>query len=84
MIADFHTHLLPASFCDRRDEIARRDVTFASLFVTGAKMANIDELIYAMDEDEVDVSVVLGYGRGHYFVVSAIGENEGFGEGRAG
>jgi predicted TIM-barrel fold metal-dependent hydrolase len=63
LIVDFHTHILPPSFKSRRTEIASKDATFAALFATDkAKMATSQELIAAMDEDGVDVSVVLGYG----------------------
>ena len=62
MIVDFHTHLLPASFHERRLEIAARDATFAALFGSGGPMTSADDLIAAMDEDGVDRSVVLGYG----------------------
>jgi hypothetical protein len=63
LIADFHTHILPPSFKSRRTEIASKDATFAALFATDdAKMATSQDLIAAMDEDGVDVSVVLGYG----------------------
>ncbi len=63
MIVDFHTHILPPSFRPRRAAIAERDATFAALFASGdAPMATADELVAAMDEDGVDVSVALGYG----------------------
>ena len=62
MIVDFHTHLLPASFYERRSEIAARDATFAALFGSGGPMTSVGDLIAAMDEDGVDRSVVLGYG----------------------
>ena len=62
MIVDWHTHLLPASFRERRDEIAGRDATFAALFSEGGRMTTAEELVAAMDEDGVDVSVALGYG----------------------
>ena len=62
MIVDFHTHLLPASFHERRSEIAARDATFAALFGNGGRMATADDLVAAMDEDGIDRSVVLGYG----------------------
>ena len=62
MIVDFHTHLLPASFHERRADIAARDVTFGALFGAGGPMTTADDLIAAMDEDGVDLSVVLGYG----------------------
>ncbi len=62
MIVDFHTHLLPASFNERRAEIAARDATFAALFGSGGRMATAEDLIAAMDESGVDFSVVLGFG----------------------
>ena len=62
MIVDFHTHLLPASFDERRSEIAARDNTFGRLFGGGGSMATAEDLIAAMDESGVDFSVVLGFG----------------------
>lgn len=62
VIVDFHTHLLPASFNERRSEIAARDATFAALFGSGGSMATAEDLIAAMDESGVDLSVVLGFG----------------------
>ena len=62
MIVDFHTHLLPASFHERRADIAARDATFGALFGAGGPMTTAADLIAAMDEDGVDLSVVLGYG----------------------
>ncbi|MCY4581250.1 MAG: amidohydrolase family protein [Chloroflexi bacterium] len=62
MIVDFHTHLLPASFHERRADIAARDATFGALFGGGGPMTTADGLVAAMDETGVDLSVVLGYG----------------------
>ena len=62
MIIDFHTHILPASFQERRGDLARRDPTFAALFSNGGRMASADDLVAAMDEDGVDLSVAMGYG----------------------
>jgi len=62
VIVDFHTHLLPASFHERRAGIAARDLTFGTLFGGGGSMATADGLIAAMDESGVDFSVVLGFG----------------------
>ena len=62
MIVDFHTHLLPASFQDRRAGIAVRDATFGTLFGGGGSMVTAEEFIDAMDESGVDFSVVLGFG----------------------
>ena len=63
MIVDFHTHVFPPGFRDRRGELAGRDTTFGDLFADPrARMATADELVSAMDEDGVDVSVVMGIG----------------------
>jgi predicted TIM-barrel fold metal-dependent hydrolase len=63
LIIDFHTHLIPPSFDERREEIAAKDRTFAALFADPkSKIANHDELLAAMDEDGVDMSVALGFG----------------------
>ena len=41
----------------------QRDMTFASLFKTRMKyMPSAEELIVAMNEDGIDISVVMGYG----------------------
>ena len=63
MIIDFHTHLLPPSFNDRRGEIAARDRTFATLFADPqSTMATADDLLTAITEDGVDMAVALGFG----------------------
>jgi predicted TIM-barrel fold metal-dependent hydrolase len=63
LIIDFHTHLLPPSFEVRRDEIAAKDRTFAALFGDGkGRFATGPDLLKAMDEDGVDLTVALGYG----------------------
>ena len=63
MIVDFHTHILPPEFRDRRSEYAARDATFSELLGNPkARIATAEELIEAMDRDGVDVSVVLGFG----------------------
>ncbi len=63
MIIDFHTHILPPSFKRRRHSLIERDATFGALFSDDkAKISTAPELIKAMNQDGVDVSVVLGYG----------------------
>ena len=63
MIVDFHAHLYPPSFKTRRDEIIRQDDTFALLFSNPkAETASAPELLQAMDESNVDVTVALGLG----------------------
>lgn len=63
MVIDFHTHILPPSFRDKRELLRGRDATFAALFSRdSAAMATAEELVEAMDADGIDASVVLGYG----------------------
>ncbi|MBM3939906.1 MAG: hypothetical protein FJ318_03235 [SAR202 cluster bacterium] len=63
MTIDFHTHLLPRRFARERIEVAARDATFDTLFRDAkAKLRTTEQLIAAMDEAEVDMSVAVGYG----------------------
>ena len=62
-VIDFHTHILPSSFKRDRSILLDKDATFGALFGGSvASMATAEELVTAMDEDGVDVSVALGYG----------------------
>jgi predicted TIM-barrel fold metal-dependent hydrolase len=63
MVIDSHCHISPASFQTRRDELVRRDATFADLFSNPrAALATVDTLLESMDRDGVDRSVVVGIG----------------------
>ena len=63
VIIDFHTHIYPEWLRDRRQEYVERDATFGELFASPkARMATADDLVQAMDEDGVDMSVVMGIG----------------------
>lgn len=63
MIVDFHTHILPPEFQRYRSEFAARDTTFAEILGNPkAKFATAEDLIEAMDRDNVDFSVVMGFG----------------------
>ena len=63
VIVDFHTHVVPPSFRERRCEIVRRDATFRALFSDPkSRLATADDLVAAMDDAGVDVSVVMGFG----------------------
>ena len=63
MIIDFHCHILPPSFPARHGELAKRDLTYATLFPqTGGKMATAHSLLQAMNVAGVGHSVALGYG----------------------
>ena len=63
MVIDSHCHIFPASFQRRRDELVRRDATFASLFSNPkAVLATAETLLESMDRDGVDRSIVVGIG----------------------
>lgn len=63
MIIDFHTHIFPPAFSANRARYAKADATFGALYADPkARIATADDLIKAMDEDGVDLSVVMGIG----------------------
>lgn len=64
MRIDTLTHILPPHFVERRDEVVRRDATFAELFGSrpNARIGSAEELLRSMDDAEVDLSVVAGFG----------------------
>ena len=63
MIVDFHTHIFPEWLQKQRGRYVDRDATFGTLFADPrARMATAEDLIQAMDEDGVDVSVAIGIG----------------------
>ena len=63
MVIDSHCHIFPAGFQRRRDELVRRDATFAALFSNPkAVLVTAETLVESMDRDGVDRSVVVGIG----------------------
>ncbi len=63
MIIDFHTHVVPPEIKARRVDYVGRDECFSLLYAQPkAKLITAEELIEAMDEYEVDMSVVLNLG----------------------
>ena len=63
MIIDAHCHVLPPDFADRRQELASRDLTFATLFPqSGGRIADGDSLLRDMDRAGVDRAVIMGFG----------------------
>ena len=64
MRVDSLTHILPRYFVDNRDEMVRRDMTFAEIFgmSPNAKIESCESLLDSMDDAEVDVAVVAGFG----------------------
>jgi uncharacterized protein len=62
MIIDFHTHALTPAIKQNRRRYLEKDAAFVSIYSgEKAKIATIDDLITAMDRDEVDFSVVVNY-----------------------
>lgn len=60
---DFHCHILPPSFPDRHEELAKRDSTYTELFPQpGARMATEESLLEAMRQAGIGHSVALGFG----------------------
>ncbi len=63
MVIDSHCHIFPASFQRRRDELVRRDATFAALFSNPkAALVTSETLLESMDRHGVSRSVVMGIG----------------------
>jgi predicted TIM-barrel fold metal-dependent hydrolase len=63
MIVDFHTHILPPSIREKRDQYSGRDPCFDVLYASPrAKIATAEEIVASMDNDGIDVSVVLNIG----------------------
>jgi len=63
VIIDFHTHVVPPGIKERRDKYLGRDACFSLLYAEPkAKLITTDELITAMDEYEIDKSVILNLG----------------------
>ena len=63
MVIDSHCLIFPASFQRRRDELVRRDATFAALFSNPkAVLVTAETLLESMDRDGVDRSIIVGIG----------------------
>ena len=63
MIVDFHAHIFPPGFREEREGYLKLDSTFDSLFSnTKSRLATAREVVEAMDDSGVDVSVVMGVG----------------------
>jgi predicted TIM-barrel fold metal-dependent hydrolase len=63
VIMDFHTHIFPPWLRERRDEYIKRDACFSLLYSQPkARLATAEELLAAMDEAGIDLSVVLNIG----------------------
>ena len=63
VIVDFHTHIFPPWLKERRDEYIKRDACFSLLYSRPkARLATAEELLAAMDEAGIDLSIVLNIG----------------------
>jgi hypothetical protein len=61
-IIDFHTHLFPASIRTARERFFDDEPAFRLLYDSPkSRMAGIEDLVAAMDEDGVDRAVVFGF-----------------------
>jgi predicted TIM-barrel fold metal-dependent hydrolase len=62
MIIDFHTHIFPKSVQADRETYFENEPAFQLLYNSPkARLVNADEMIQAMDEEGVDMSVVFGF-----------------------
>jgi predicted TIM-barrel fold metal-dependent hydrolase len=62
MIIDFHTHIFPPEFKNNRHKYFELDPNFQSLYADSkAKLADADELIRNMDDQEIDLSVIQNF-----------------------
>jgi len=62
MIVDFHTHVFPPEVIEGRRNFAERDPAFALIYGNpGARMADAEGLVRALDEEGVDKAVVFGF-----------------------
>jgi predicted TIM-barrel fold metal-dependent hydrolase len=62
MIIDSHTHLFPPDVIENREKYFSNEPAFEMIYnVPGSKLADAEQLINSMDEQEVDTSVVFGF-----------------------
>jgi predicted TIM-barrel fold metal-dependent hydrolase len=62
MIIDFHTHIFPDTICGNRDSYFPTEPAFKRLYESPkSRLVDAATLITAMDENQVDKSVVFGF-----------------------
>lgn len=62
MITDFHTHLFPPLFREKRDHLVHEDPAFRSIYsFPEARLASAEDLLRSMDDNGVQRSVVFGF-----------------------
>jgi predicted TIM-barrel fold metal-dependent hydrolase len=61
-MVDVHTHLFPRWVRENREEFSKRDPVFREIYGSEkARMVTGDEMITAMDENDVSLSIVFGF-----------------------
>ena len=61
-VIDFHTHIFPPELIDCREDYCARDQWFGRLYANPkARMASAEQLIVAMDDAGVELSVAFGF-----------------------
>ena len=61
MIVDSHVHILPPALRARREQIALTDAWFATCHQGGRAIADVDELLTAMERGHIDRAVCFGW-----------------------
>jgi predicted TIM-barrel fold metal-dependent hydrolase len=62
MIIDFHTHIFPSAICQNRKKYFPSEPAFELLYQSSkSRLIGAIELLDAMDENEVDKSVIFGF-----------------------
>ncbi|MCP4683138.1 MAG: amidohydrolase [Desulfobacterales bacterium] len=62
MIIDFHTHVFPPFFRDKKQDLFSHEPAFKTLYNSpGAKLVGAGELIRDMDKEEIHGSVIFGF-----------------------
>ena len=62
MIIDFHTHIFPAAICQNRKNYFHSESAFELLYQSSkSRLIGAIELLDAMDDNEVDKSVIFGF-----------------------
>jgi hypothetical protein len=62
MVIDFHTHIFPSYFREKRDAFFSQEPTFEALYRSAtSRIANGEELLQTMEEQGIQRSVVFGF-----------------------
>ena len=62
MIIDFHTHIFPSAICQNRNSFFPSEPAFELLYQSSkSRLIGAIELLDAMDQNEVDKSVIFGF-----------------------